>query len=343
MSRSLLGVDRLRSRLSKVMLGQIAAELPSLIDEIEIKSGACRNRLDKLGEPRTTLVEQRLYLVHLSQSFQSLVKAAVDGTYNDPFFRDAKFEPGYRKRIRAVIQNLNLGFADNMTKRGHCREVTESKEADDISNDVISITRDDFIDHIQHLMKRIKGRELPGTFNPMIVTDLFSEQSAPWEGIARSHIDKVWKAVEDFLHHAAAHVADTTTSRALCQNFFEPTLKQLLADLNEKTTELLIPHQKGHPITYNHYFTQTLQKLRYGRNKDVYANVVKKFFGVPSLEPPHYCNRNHDLRQLIDALVQCTEPDMDRFACSEALDCMDAYYKVDLQFSLCPFFHCLPC
>jgi len=69
MSRSLLGVDRLRSRLSKVLLGQIAAELPSLIDEIEIKLGACRNRLDKLGEPRTTLVEQRLYLVHLSQSF----------------------------------------------------------------------------------------------------------------------------------------------------------------------------------------------------------------------------------------------------------------------------------
>ena len=52
--RSLLGVDKLRNRLSKVLLRQIAAELPSLIDEIEIKSNACRSRLGKLGEPRAT-------------------------------------------------------------------------------------------------------------------------------------------------------------------------------------------------------------------------------------------------------------------------------------------------
>jgi len=75
--------------------------------------------------------------------------------------------------------NLNRNFADDITKRGHCRKVTELKETDHISDDVIPITRDDFIDHIQHLMKRTKGRELLGTFNPMIVTNLFSEQSAP--------------------------------------------------------------------------------------------------------------------------------------------------------------------
>jgi hypothetical protein len=103
LSRSLLGVNKLRNRLSKVILGQIAAELPSLVDEIEINSNACHNRLNKLGEPRANLAEQRLYLLYISQSFQSLVKAAVDGTYNDPFFEDAKTEPGYQKRICAVM------------------------------------------------------------------------------------------------------------------------------------------------------------------------------------------------------------------------------------------------
>lgn len=81
--RSLLGVDKLRNRLSKVLPRQIAAELPSLIDEIEIKSNACCIRLDKLGEPLPSLAEHRLYLLHISQSFQSLLKAAVDSTYND--------------------------------------------------------------------------------------------------------------------------------------------------------------------------------------------------------------------------------------------------------------------
>jgi hypothetical protein len=179
MSRSLLGVNKLRSRLSKVLLEQITAKLSSLIDEIEVKSSACRSRLNKLGDPRAILADQQLYLFHISQAFQSLIKAAMDGTYNDLFFVDAKSGPGYQKRIRAVMQNLNLDFADNIARRGHCREITDSKDTSHISKDVISIIRDRFIDHIQHLMKRIKGRELPGTFNPMIVSDLFLEQSTP--------------------------------------------------------------------------------------------------------------------------------------------------------------------
>lgn len=338
MSWSLLGVNKLRSRLSKILLGQIAAELPSLIDEIGVKSSACRSRLDKLGDPRATLAEQQLYLFQLSQAFQSLVKAAVDGTYNDPFFDDAKSGPGYQKRIRAMIQNLNLDFADNIARRGHCREVTDSKDTSRISKDVIPITRDKFIDHIQHLMKRTKGRELPGTFNPMIVSDLFLEQSTPWEAIARSHVDKVWKAAKEFLGHAAAYVADATTSKALFQKIFEPAVNHLLETLNEKTIEMLTPHQKSHPITYNHYFTETLQKLRNERNQNEYSKIVKQFFGVSSLETSHYCRSNHDLYQLVTALVQRTEPDMNRFACSEALDCMEAYYKVDLPFLSCPYF-----
>ena len=49
----------------------------------------------------------------------------------------------------------------------------------------------------------------------MIISDLFLEQSAPWEAIARSHVDKVWKAAKEFLGHVAAYIADATTSKAL--------------------------------------------------------------------------------------------------------------------------------
>ena len=328
MSRSLLGVEKLRSRLSKVLLAQIAAELPSLIDEIEVKSSACRDRLARLGKPRATLPEQQLYLFQLSQSFQSLVKAAVDGTYNDPFFGDARSEPGYQKRIRAVMQNLNQDFADDITSRGHRREVTESKDKDHIPTDVIPLSRDEYIDHVKDLMKRTKSRELPGTFNPMIVSDLFLEQSAPWDALTRSHVNKVWNAAREFLGHVAAYVADGTTSKALFREIFEPALNQLLEILNEKSAEMLKPHQRSHPITYNQDFSESLQKLRNERNQNEYSNIVQQSFGVSSLQEDHYCNGSHDLRQLVTTLVQRTEPDMNRFACSEALDCMEAYYKV---------------
>lgn len=329
LSRSLVGVNKLRDRLSKVLLGQIAAELPSLIDEIEIKSNTCQSRLDKLGEPRATLDEQRRYLLHISQSFQSLVKASIDGTYNDPFFGNAESEIGYQKRIRAVVQNLNLDFADKIAKQGHRREITTSEDTNQVSRGVIPITRDKFLDLVQHLMRRTKGRELPGTFNPMIVADLFLDQSSSWEAIAKSHIDKVWKAAKEFLSLAAVYIADDATSRALFQKVFEPALDLLLASLSVKTAELLTPHQKSHPITYNHYFTETLQKVRNERRKNEFSRIVKSFFGVSSLEQNFYASQKaKDLSQLVTALVQSTEPDMNRFACSEALDCMEAYYKV---------------
>ena len=333
-SRSLLGVNKLRKRLSKVLLGQIAAELPSLINEIEFKSMTCRGRLDKLGKPRATLDEQRLYLLHISQSFHSLIKASVDGTYNDPFFEDADSEPGYRKRIRAVVQNLNLEFAELITNRGHNREIIDPPNSRTVHGRVTAITRKDFIDHIQHLMRRTKGRELPGTFNPMIVADLFREQSSPWEMLTRSYIGKVWTAVKEFLSLVTKHVADSATSKALFQNVFEPALNQLFRTLNAKCTELLTPHQGTHPITYNHYFTESLQKVRNERSKEEYTSIIKVFFGAATLDSVQFYQQQRDLRPLLEALVERTEPDMNRFACSEALDCMEAYYKVGCFFSL---------
>jgi hypothetical protein len=104
-------------------------------------------------------------------------------------------------------------------------------------------------------------------------------------------------------------------------------LNQLLETLNAKTIELLTPHQKGHPITYNHYFTETYQKVQTERKSNEYTKIVKDFSSVSSLESSFYINQHKHLRLLVTALVQHTEPDMNRFACSEALDCMEAYYK----------------
>ena len=103
----------------------------------------------------------------------------MDGIYNDAFFGDAKSKPGYQKRIQVVMQNLNLKFANNMARRGHCREITNSKDLSCISEDVIPIIKNKFIDHIQHLIKSTKGRELLETFNHIIISDLFLKQLTP--------------------------------------------------------------------------------------------------------------------------------------------------------------------
>ena len=106
MPQLLVGINPLQVCLSKLLLGQITAELPSLIDEIQAKRQESCCHLEKPRELRTTLDKQKYYLLYISQSFQSLVKAAVDGTYNELIFENVQTGNGYYKRIRAIVQNL---------------------------------------------------------------------------------------------------------------------------------------------------------------------------------------------------------------------------------------------
>lgn len=83
-------------------------------DEIKLKAKDCQQQLQKLGDLRTTLNEQRSYLLHISQSFHSLAKAAVDGTYNNSCLRTSnqdmamksKFTPSSRTLMKALLNEL---------------------------------------------------------------------------------------------------------------------------------------------------------------------------------------------------------------------------------------------
>ena len=108
-----------------------------------------------------------------------------------------------------------------------------------------------------------------------------------------------------------------------------PALSQLMESLKTKTTELLTLHKTNHPITYNHYFTETLQKVHSRKwDEGECTRIIKSFFGASSIESVHVGLGHKDLRPLVTALVNRPEPDVNRFACSEALDCMETYYQV---------------
>lgn len=329
-----LGIKSLRERLSSLLINQIAKELPHLMREIETKTASCQQELDKLGRARVTAQEQRMYLMQISQSFQGLTQAAVDGTYNDTYFGDTVSSVGYQKHIRAVVQNLNREFATELEENGRRYKIVSKtiKEVkgllENIPTDDRSLTRDEYVEKITTVVKRTRGRELPGMVNPMIIADLFKEQSSPWPKIAEAHVQKVWKAVREGLKHLIVHVADVTSVKAILDVIVEPSLKSLLKTLQSKLSSLLEPHQSGHPITYNHYFTETLQKLRLERQTAHFTDALRQVFGNLDFNRKYEVNQNVDFGSLVRNLADNTEPDMDRFAASEALDCLNAYYKV---------------
>jgi GTPase SAR1 family protein len=322
-----VGIFSLKPRLSSLLKDQILTELPSLMEDVTAGVGGCNDVLNKLGESRVTLQEQRFHLFRVSQEFASLVKSAVDGFYLDSFFGSAIGDQGYGKRLRAVVQNICQEFSETMRLYGHTMQIEENpkKEMPTPSGDPTQISRSKFVDEVMILMKRSRGCELPGTYNPLIIGDLFYEQSKKWGQLADRYADIILDATRASLDAILQHTADEATGEGLMRYIVNPAMDALKNDLEAMVASILEPHQRGHLITYNHYFTDNVQKAKAQHQKDTLTRQLK---ASKSKEGGWYDDGGFDLQSIVDSLNQSTEADMDRYACSEAIVCMEAYYKV---------------
>ena len=293
----------------------------------------------RLGEARQTPEEQRRYLMHISQSFCSLVKAAVNSVYAHEFFGDAKTDIGYSKRVRAVVQDLLLQFAESMRREGYEQEIIKGDSQKDSCSIPKRISKLDFMKDIRELMRRSRGSELPGTFNPLIIGDLFYQQARPWKRLVELFKGRIINATRATLGLILVHATDEATREGLLREIINPALERSTEQLDKKVAEIIRPHQTGHPITYNHYVTQTIQRARQEHTKKDQARRLNAFFKIRPELGPSYVSSHHGFNtgDLLDALNQGVEADIDQFACSEAIYCMQAYYEVSALFGYIAF------
>ncbi|KAG6012454.1 hypothetical protein E4U54_007525 [Claviceps lovelessii] len=318
-----LGVKSLKPRLSNVLKDQILQQLPDLLNDVESEITSCTSILDRLGTPRSTTVEQRKYLLQVSRDFTFLMKAAVDGEYNHPFFGSAKSEEGYKKRLRARVQNILAEFEEVMRLRGKQKVIVETSSAGSRE-----VTRSSYIDEVKDLMKRSRARELPGTFNPLMIGELFADQCQPWTNLAAEAGTRILKAVDEVTLAIVEHITVKETATAILYILKSGTDK-LKKELAEKFKELLEPHLDGHPITYNHYLTDTVQKVQGKRRRNQLEQELKDLTGCKSFDNEPECEI--DPSELLNRLERRMEVDMERFGSELAIDYMEAYYKVAMK------------
>jgi hypothetical protein len=149
----------------------------------------------------------------------------------------------------------------------------------------------------------------------------------------RSYAELTLAATRTTLNLVLEYVADDQTSDGLLRHIINPALEPIKESLKVKAAEILKHHQRGHPITYNHYFTENVQKARNAHRKKVLSKRLHSYFGIAegSQAARTVVNRSLTLTNLLETLSSETEADMDKFSCSEGLDCMEAYYKVSLS------------
>lgn len=282
--REFVGIESLRDRLSKLLLQHLIKELPSLREEMNTKLQDTEDQISKLGEKRTTVGEQRMMLMKVSMQINDILKSAVKGYYENNFFGAINMDADVDAienitRFRAVVQHRNLLFAENMRHCGHKYVVGVGPGDDDndqkeaimveealikLANDDLSLlpkpkslTREEAIEWVKKTLERSRGYELPGTFQPNLISQLFWEQSQPWENIASEHIAGVAAACKDFVYTVLQHVAPSEFLPRLTGLSVDAALQSCLVTARKELAKI-IKDKERHPMTYNRKFPHIL-------------------------------------------------------------------------------------
>ncbi|KAG6080769.1 hypothetical protein E4U16_008161 [Claviceps sp. LM84 group G4] len=320
-----LGVGTLKPRLSDVLKNQILQQLPDLLNDVETAIRDCTSVLLRLGTPRGSANEQRKYLLKVSRDYTNLMKAAINGEYNHPFFGGAKTDEGYKRRLRARVQKTLADFKEVMREKGQQRAIID-EASPGAGPDNRNVVRSDYIEEVKNLMERSRGCELSGTFNPLIVGELFAEQCQPWKNLTSEAEKKVLQAVDEVEHAIVDHITVKETAPAILHMLRGGTDK-LKKALGQKLNELLQPHSDRHPITYNSYLTDTVKKAQDERRKRRLTKVTE----LIRLELVMAGSGSKNVASLVEKLNAQMDTDMNTFASEMAIDYMEAYYEVAMN------------
>ena len=379
LDRHTVGIDSLRSRLSRLLQKHLQKELPGLQKELNSNLVETDKSLSLLSDKRATLPEQRQYLIQHSMQAHDIIKAAVQGHYENQFFGpiDNSASLNMEKnlpRLRANIQHMNIRFAHTMRNWGHkytisrdAQDVLEAEDKADGINEVeygyglqrqndiekedsqhskdvqrqspvnavapVKLSQQAAVDWVLQILRKSRGCELPGNFNPMLISHLFWEQSEPWEKLASAHIEQVFGICRQFVDHVLEHTVPPEVQSALMELKIQPALEEAFSQSRIELSKI-IEDKRSHPMTYNHYYTTTIQKMRENEfKKSIRSLGSKASVGVPNKwdgGTTTYVDREK-LQGLTSSHI---EQDMDRFSAREALNSQMAYYKVPSPWSL---------
>jgi len=198
------------------------------------------------------------------------------------------------------------------------------------------VLRSEYIQHIKSLSRKNRGMELIGSPNLRLVRDLFLDQSRPWRALATEHLENVLQVVIAHLSTVSDNVAPPETAAALRREIIYDAMDSRHKRVMEKLEELLKPHEKGHPITYDLSYVENSRKLV---KADVKARLEKYQHQNVQTAQNDITDRNPQapqglqIHQIISALKLDAE-DIEEVDCTDILNSTQAYYDVCVPFKI---------
>lgn len=339
-----VGIDTLRSRLSVLLFEHVKRELPKLRKDLDTALSEARDQFGVLGKARSSPSECKMYLAELSLGYHNICSAAINGHYEQAYFRggaDQTFDlslPATIRRTRAVIQYLNTKFAEEMRTKGKLYEIDSrdlgigksSKKEKDASKPH-HLSRAEALKWVHEVIVRTRGKELIGNFNPLVIGELFWEQSSKWEQLAAAHVDRVVNVCNRFLKTLLHDKCPQDVATRVWSSIIDDALNTRVAAAY-KELEQLVEEEKEYPINYNHYYTETITARRLERHKASLKKCVKDCTSQKQVEgydeDEEVFTTTVDIDQAISDFFLDADPNMEDFSCEEALDCLMGIYHV---------------
>ncbi|KAL3424262.1 dynamin family protein [Phlyctema vagabunda] len=366
LAKDTVGIETLRRRLATLLFDHVKRELPNLRQEIEEALADTKNRLTQMGTRRSNYLDCRSYLSDLNLQIYEVCKSAVHGYYEGAYFHKSAHQgPLTLSRLRAVVQYMNTRFAENVRLHGKkynikmdtdgepdresapsgtrgARETSSSSgpitELGKIEKLVapkhpavkpVALTRAEALAWVKKTLVSTRGQELSGDFNPLLVGELFWEQSSKWQKMAEAHIEQVEDVCKSFLDTLLREKSpEDVRSRMWAVQIVEPLKARSHAASRE--LNLIMDDFSNYPINYNHYYTETIHKRRRVRLETALSQAVdgaKTPLAVQFGAPSHMA-AGIDVAKVISSFSKANDPDMENFSCEEALDRLFAIYKV---------------
>ena len=356
-----VGITSLRDRLSQLLFDHVKQELPKLRKDLEEAFTDTQLLLDAMGNRRATPQECKAFLSQLSLDLYEVGKAAVNGHYEGEYFahdKDQTFSVESNttiRRLRAFIQYKNAEFSNLLRTRGYKYHIGEREvakvdgEVTDkvrIHSEAVKIDMGPMVsiaeptppthwskpramDWVRRVLVRTRGKELPGNFNPLLIGELFWEQSSKWQRMAEHHVEDIADVCTRFLDALLREKCPQDVHIRLWSSKFEDALTSRF-DGSAREIEKIMEDIKSYPITYNHYYTDTIKKRRREREEKCLANCIDNATQHVLLPG---CNSNHTSAQVDSGRAareysDAVDPDMENHTCEEALDCLYSIYKV---------------
>ncbi|KAK0261937.1 hypothetical protein LTR35_017791 [Friedmanniomyces endolithicus] len=334
------GIESLRVRLSSLLFDHVKRELPNLRQDLDDALAETDAQLGKLGASRASAIECRNYLTSLSLQCLKITKAAADGHYENAYFQnqpESTFDvdsPASVRRFRAAIQLVNRKFAEEIRRKGPKYFISTNARPLDAyqpsSSDGLParLSHEEALKWVSRVLVRSRGKEPVGNYNPLIIGELFWELSSKWEHFAADHVDQVSEICTMFTNT----LLEAACPRDVRTRLTELKIKKSLQKRRERAIEELrrvLEDKRDFPATYNHYYTDNIQKARTQRMQN---DLTKSIEVATRHERMPGCNSGHtsasvDVAAAIDHFQGQVDLDMQRYSCEEALDCLLSMYK----------------